>query len=160
MSGSLWPVNPTKRTLPCRFARSSASMTPPRAKWAIRIVVVGALVDLPEIETVRLQPAQGLVELPHGDLGVASMRADLRHQEHLVAASLERAPHPLLALVLVVLPRVVEEGDARVDGGVDDADRLARRADRSEVISAESEQRDLLIRVAAEGAERNHAFRL
>ena len=106
---------------------------------ALGIVVVDALVNLPEIEMVGPQAPQRFVELAHRDLGVASVRADLGHQEHRVPAILDRASHSPLALAVVILPGVVEEVDAGVDRFVNDPNRLGDGPGFAEVIAAESE---------------------
>ena len=56
-----------------------------------------------------------------------------------VAAILDRAAHPPLALALVILPRVVEEVDAGVDRFVNDPDGLGDRLRLAEVIAAEAD---------------------
>ena len=128
--------------MPCCFARSSASTTPPAREVTLGIVVVDALVNLPEVEIIGPQPPQRLLELPHRDFRVAAVRADLRHQEDRVAAIVDRATHPLFALAFVIFPGVVEKVDARVDRGVDDPHRLGHRLRLSEVISAEADDGD------------------
>src|SRR6185503_12108789 len=107
----------------------------------VRIVVVHALVNLPEVEVIGLQPAQRLFELPHRLAPVAAVRTHLRHQEDLVPAAGERLAHDFLRLAVVVFPRVVHERDAGVDRGPDDADAFALGCFR-DVIAAESERRD------------------
>ena len=115
-------------------------MTPPRGEVMIGIVVVDALVHLPEIEIVGLEAAQRFLELPHRDPRVASVRADLGHEEHAIAAIGDGAAHPDFALVLVVFPGVVHERDAGVDRGVDDLDALAEPRDPAEMVAAEPER--------------------
>jgi len=48
------------------------------------IVVVDALVDLPQVQVVGLQAPQRLFELTHRFDPTAAVRADLGHEEHLV----------------------------------------------------------------------------
>src|SRR5205085_2935801 len=84
--------------------------------------------------------------LTHRDLPVAAVRTDLGHQEDLVTPALQRVSQPLLAPAVVVLPGVVEEGQARVDCLVDEGDRILQRGHGAEVIAAESENRDALAR--------------
>src|SRR4051794_6774324 len=70
------------------------------------------------------------------------MRADLGHEEDLLAPAVgERLSHPDLAHALVVLPRVVHEGDAGVDRLVQQRGRIALGADLSEVEASEAEGR-------------------
>src|SRR5205807_450738 len=52
---------------------------------ALRIVPVDALVHLPQVEAVGLQALQRLVELLHRHVLAAAVRADLCHEEDLVA---------------------------------------------------------------------------
>ena len=47
------------------------------------------------------------------------------------------------ALAVMVFPRIVHEGDARIDRFVDDADRLGLRVDEPEVIAAEPDDGDV-----------------
>src|SRR5438132_11519725 len=50
-----------------------------------------------------------------------------RNQEGLGAVAVpQRLSHPDLALATVVVPAIVEEGDAALDGPADDADALGR----------------------------------
>jgi hypothetical protein len=109
---------------------------------ALGIVVVRDLVHLPEIEMVRLQPAKRVVELAHRDVCTPAVRAHFGHEENLIAPAGERLAHTLFALSVVVLPRVVHERDARVDGGVNQAGAFALRPDESEMPSPQSDRRD------------------
>src|SRR5262249_41816642 len=54
-----------------------------------------------------------------------------------------RLAHPLLALAAVVLPGVVEEVHAGVDGLVDDGGGLLQRRRRADVVAADADARDL-----------------
>ena len=96
--------------------------------------------DLPEIEVVGSQPFQRLVQLPHRHARVAAVRADLGHEEDALAPVGDRPAHANFTLALVVLPGVVHEGDARVDGRVNDLHGLTGRRDEPEVIAAQSER--------------------
>ena len=116
----------------------------------IGVVVVGALVHLPQVKVVGLETLERFVELSHRHPGVAAMRADFRHQEHALAAAGDRAPHPDFALVLVVLPRVVEEGDPGVDRGVHEPNAVAHGLHLAEVIAPEPQRGDGLIGMPAE----------
>jgi hypothetical protein len=115
-----------------------------RREVALGIVVVRALVDLPQVEDVGLQPLQRLFELAHGLPLAAAVRAQLRHEEHLVAPSRQRLPHDFLAAAVVIFPRVVHEGDSAVDRGMHDPDRLLLALDFAEVIPSQAERRDQL----------------
>ena len=71
-------------------------------KVHVRIGVVDALVHLPEIQIVRAEPLEGLVQLTHRHRRVAAVRADLRHEEDPLAAILDGAAEAILALAIVV----------------------------------------------------------
>src|SRR4051812_44530981 len=58
-----------------------------RRKMTLRVVVIDALVNLPEIKVISPQTPKRILELLHGDLLVASVRAELRHEERLVPPS-------------------------------------------------------------------------
>ncbi len=75
---------------------------------------------------------------------------DLGHDEDLVAmASLESFAHADFADAVVVVPGVVEEGDAAIHGLVDEADHLVLRGVRifGEVVSAHADGGDALRRL-------------
>jgi hypothetical protein len=57
-------------------------------------------VNLPEIDVVRAQPPERLLELALRGPGVAPVRAHLRHQERSLAPILDGAPHAHLALAV------------------------------------------------------------
>jgi hypothetical protein len=115
-------------------------------------------VDLPEVEVVGLQAPERLLELADRGLAIAAVRADLGHQEDLVAAAAERFAHEGLAASLVVLPRVVHERDAGVHGLLHEADGLLPAPERAEVEAAETEDADLDTG-AAEGTTGDALFR-
>ena len=73
---------------------------------------------------VGLEPAQAVLQVRLRLLGRAA--ADLGHQEDLVAAAPlgQGLAHPLLGDAVVVVPAVVHEGDAFVDGPLDQAHGL------------------------------------
>ena len=105
---------------------------------------------LHEIDAIGLQPFERLVELPHR-FGVRSP-VDLRHQKDLLpVAILERLSHAGLARAVVVVPAVVQEVDAAVDGRSNDpeAERLvdpfqsempASKADRGNAFSCPAQR--------------------
>ena len=104
----------------------------------IGIVLVDDLVDLPEVEMVGAEALERLVELAHGHVLAAAMRAELGHEEHGVAAAAgEPLAHELLALAVVVFPGVVHECDAGVDGLLHEANGRAAAARAGQVVSAE-----------------------
>jgi hypothetical protein len=88
---------------------------------AVRVVEAKDLVVLHQIDAVGPEAAKRLVELP-GRLRLRSA-VDLGHQEDAVPVAVaQRLAHPELAPALVVVPGVVHEGDAAIDGGADDAE--------------------------------------
>ena len=91
----------------------------------------------------------------HRHVRVAPVRAHLRHQEHPIAAIRDRAAYADLALVLVVLPRIVHEGDAGVDRRMGESRAFSRGFHVSEVVSAQGQSGDCLIRAASERPEWN-----
>ena len=146
MRGSLWPVNPMWRTLPA-FCASMAARMPPLVEDPVRIAVVDHLMKLPEVEVIGTQAAEAVVEAPLRALVVPL--AVLRHEERLRAAAVgQRAPHHLFRPAVVVVPAVVEEGQAFVDRGVHDANGLGRVFDRPDVPAAQAENRHSLSRTA------------
>ena len=111
---------------------------------ALGVVLVDHFVDLPEVEAVGAQSSQRLLELSHRRGAVTAMRADLGHEEDPLSPSArQRAAHDLLTAAVVVFPRVVEEGDALVHGGLHDALGLPRALDQAEVIAAQAHRRHL-----------------
>jgi hypothetical protein len=108
-------------------------------EMALRIVVVDALVNLPEIEMIGPEAPQRFVKLARRHPGVASVRAHLRHQEDRVPAIGDGPSHPALALSVVVLPGVVEEVDARVDRFVNNPHGLGDRLGFAEMKAAETD---------------------
>jgi hypothetical protein len=122
---------------------------------AIRVLEADHLVVLQQIEVVGLQAPERLVDLPRR--GLPGPAVDLGHQEDLVAVAVpERLAHADLAGAAVVVPAVVHEGDAAIDGGSDDANRLLLPR-LAQVIPTEPDQRDLLAG-ASEGPVEHVAF--
>ena len=105
---------------------------------------------LHEIDAIGLQPLERLVELAHR-FRVRSP-VDLRHQKDLLPVAIpERVAHAGLARAAVVVPAVVQEVDATVDGRSNDpeAERLvdpfqsempASKADRGDACSCPAQR--------------------
>ena len=111
------------------------------------IVVANHFVKLQQIDGVGLQAAQGLVDLPGRALAGAAI--DLGHEERFLAVSIAQGlAHADFAGAAVVVPAVVEEVDAFVEGGADDANALLLVLLAAEVISAESDAGHVLAGVA------------
>ena len=113
-----------------------------RLEVMLRIVIVDAFVHLPEVEIIRSQPSQRLLELPHRHFRVAPVRADLRHQENRFTTIFDRATHPLFAFAVVIFPGVVQEVDTRIDRGVNNPHRFGHRIGFAKMISAEADDGD------------------
>ena len=110
--------------------------------------------NLHQVDVVGLEAAERVFQLLLRGRGSAAV--DLGHQEGLLAvAVLEGAAHAALAFAVVVVPAVVQEVDARVECGADDADALVlgdlRRAD---VVAADADDGDGMAG-AAEGTARD-----
>ena len=89
----------------------------------VRIVVVDHFVELPEVDAIRPETPQAVVEALHRPRVVAL--AVLRHEKDLVAAAVgERASHDFFGAAVVIVPAVVEEREPFIDRGVHDADCL------------------------------------
>ena len=73
------------------------------------------------------------------------MGADLGHQEDLVAPPLERLAHPVLALAIVVLPGVVEEVHAGVDGFMHDGDGFLQGRGIAQAVAAHANNGNALL---------------
>ena len=89
-------------------------------------------VGLVQVDVVGVQPAQAVLDLLHDPpprrtplVGVvAHGRHELGGQHHAVAPPLERLADDLLGLARRVHVGRVNEVDARIEGGVDDADAV------------------------------------
>ncbi len=113
---------------------------PARGEHASRVRGADDLVDLEEVHVVGAEAPERVIELPGRFLRRAPV--ELRHDEGAVAeAARERLAEALLAVAVVVVPAVVEEGEAVVHRLVHDThgDRAARDP---EVIPPETEHRD------------------
>src|SRR5207253_6348144 len=92
----------------------------------VRILRPNALVALQEIDDVRLESLERLLDLPGGR--GPRLAVDLGHQERSLAVAVPKGfPHADLASPIVVVPGVVEEIDARVNRRPDDAKALRLR---------------------------------
>src|SRR5581483_4696710 len=124
------------------LGRQYRLLRPARREDAVRVFQADDFVVLEQVQVVGLESLERLVDL----LGRLLLRpaVDLGHQEHFVAvAVLERLTHPLLAGALVVIPRVVHERDAGVDGRADDRDALLLGLLRADVEPADADGRHL-----------------
>src|SRR6267378_2469290 len=130
MFGFLWPVKPMKRTLPAFFASRTASIPPEAAKRFVEL---------------------------HGG-GFFGLAVDFGHEESLLAVAVaQRLAHADFAGPVVVVPAVVEEVDAAVERGADDADRFLFVGLNPEMPAAQANHGDAFA-AAAEPAIRNAVF--
>src|ERR1700757_741031 len=67
-----------------------------RANEEIGIVLERDSVDLPKIEMVGLKTPERFFQHAESEFAIASVAADFRHQEHLIADARETLAHPLL----------------------------------------------------------------
>src|SRR5271165_2793604 len=119
-----------------RFHASAAGEDP------VRIGVPNDLMKLQQINVIGLQAAQRFIEL----LGSSfpGLPVDLGHEERLLPIAVaQRLAHADLALAAVVIPAVVEEVDAAVETGADNADAFLLVGLHAEVISTQTYDRDL-----------------
>lgn len=99
-----------------------------------------AFVELPEVEVVGLEAAQGFIEL--FERGFFRATVDFGHEENLVAVAIaQRFAHAGFAdaVAVVVIPAVVHEGEAAVDGGAHDADAFGFVFHFADVRAAEAD---------------------
>ena len=90
--------------------------------------------------------------------GFLRLPVDLGHEERLLTVAVAQClAHADFAPAVVVVPAVVEEGDAAVEGGADDADALLLIGLHAEVVAAEADHGDFLAG-AAERARGNGGF--
>jgi hypothetical protein len=101
------------------------------------------LVELPQVDDVGLQAFQAVFEVLAGALGVAG--TVLGHEEDFLALAVHRQglAHDGLAAAVVIIPGVIEEGHALVDGSVHDLDRFLLVLDAADVPAAQAEDGDL-----------------
>ena len=119
-----------------RFERAA------RAEDPVGVAHADDLVELHEVNGVHLEPAQALINL--FGRHVLHLAVELGHQENLLAvAILERLAHADFADAVVVVPAVVHEVDAVVDGSADDADALLLVTLHADVKTAETDEGDL-----------------
>ena len=88
-------------------------------KDAVGVFQADHLVELHQVDAIGLQAAERLVDLLRG--GCPGAAVDLGHEKNFVAvAALEGLAHADFADAAVVIPAVVHEGDAAIDGLADE----------------------------------------
>ncbi len=119
-----------------------------RGEDAVGVFHADDLVELDEVDHVGLEAAEGLFELLVEGFGGAAVH--LGHEEDFSAVAVaESLPHADFADAVVVVPAVVHEAHAVVDGFVHDGDAFGGVALFADVEAAEADGRDSL----AGGAE-------
>ena len=74
---------------------------------------------------------------------------DFRHQKHFVAVSVAQClAHSIFAVAVVIIPAVVHEVDAAIDGPANDADSLLLILGHADMKSSQANGGDLLARAA------------
>ena len=149
-SGSLWPVKPMKRILPAFLAASTASIAPPSAKMRS-----GSSRRMTSWNCSRSMTSVCRRVSDSSSCSAAAFfgpAVDLGHQEDLLAVAVaERLAHADFAAAAVVVPAVVHEGDAVVDGGADDLDAFLLLLLSADVVAAQADHGRLLPRCAPAG---------
>ncbi len=113
-------------------------------------------VELEQIDVAGLQAAERFIDLRGG--GFFGLAVDFGHEESLLAVAVaERLAHTDFAVAAVVVPAVVEEIDATVEGGADDFDAVLFVGLHADVIATEANNGDALAG-AAEFAIGNAVF--
>src|SRR5665811_668548 len=98
------------------------------------------------IDGICLEALEGLIKLFSGGLPGAPI--DFGHEKNLLAVAVSQGlAHADFAFAAVVIPRVVHEVNAVIDGSTNDADALLLIRP-AEVITAQSNDGDFLTRAA------------
>ena len=100
-------------------------------------------VNLPEVQVVGLQSAERLFEHLRGKRSVATVGADLCHQEDLVAPTFKAQAEPGLSFAAIVFPRIAVKRDTTVEGAVNDMDRSLLVLGATKMVAAQAECGDL-----------------
>ncbi len=120
-------------------------------KDAIGIGVANDFMKLQKVNVIGLQTAQGFFQLLGGGLFRAAI--DLCHEESFLPVTVaQRFAHADLTLAVVVVPAVVEERDAAVESGADDADAFLLVGLHAEVVAAQAYHGNLFARVAQDSS--------
>ena len=110
---------------------------------AVGVFHADDFVELNEVDGVGLEAAERLLELLV--VGVFGAAVHFGHEEDLAAVAVaEGLAHADFAEAVVVVPAVVEEGDAAVDGFADEGDALVGVGLFADVVAAEADGGDAL----------------
>src|SRR5258706_7557576 len=100
-------------------------------------------VELEKIDVIGLEAAERFIDLR--GRGLPGLAVDLGHEEGFQAVAVaERLTHADLAVTAIVVPAVVEEIDATVEGRADDFDALLFVGLHADVIAAETDEGNAL----------------
>src|SRR5664280_2130685 len=114
-----------------------------RGKDFIRIVHADNLVKLKQIHVVSLEALEAFLDLGRSARFAAAV--DFGHQKHLVPITVPQGlPHPHFAFSLVVVPTVIHERDAAVDGTADDFEAFALLHGVADVKPSQADSRHFL----------------
>jgi hypothetical protein len=113
------------------------------AKKTVGIFQPNVLVILNQIDVIRLETLQRFVNLPRRR--VFRPAVEFGHQKYLLPVTIaQRRTHPLLALTEIIIPAVIHEVDAAIDGAPNNPDRHFGIGRMAEVIAAQSDRRHVL----------------
>ena len=108
---------------------------------AVGVFHADDFVELDEVDHVGLEAAEGLFELLVVLVGGAAV--DLGHEEDLLAVAVAQGlAHADFGDAVVVVPAVVEEGDAAIDTGVDELDAFGGVVLFAEMVAAHADGGD------------------
>src|SRR5439155_9354302 len=101
------------------------------------------LMELHQVDAIRVQPLQRFVDLPGG--GLPGPAVNLRHEEYfLTIAVAQSPPHADFAGAAIVIPAVVHEGEPPIDGAPDNRYALRFVSLLADVIPTQADGRDFL----------------
>src|SRR3989454_8769359 len=109
----------------------------------VRVFQSNNLMELHQINAIRVQPLQRFVDLPGG--GLPGPAVNLRHEEDSLAIAVtQRPPHADFAGAAIIIPAVVHEGDPPVNGAADNRYTLRFVSLFADVIPTQADGRDFL----------------
>ena len=113
-----------------------------RGKDAVGIFHPDDLVKLDEVDSIGLEAAKRFFEL----LVICLFRSAIHfgHEKNLVSVAIaERLPHADFADAAVIVPAVIHEGDAAVDGLTNEVNAFVGIGLLANMVSAKTDSRDL-----------------
>src|SRR5258708_26156240 len=107
----------------------------------VRIFQSNNLMELHQVDAIRLQPLQRFVDLPGG--GLPGPAVNLRHEEDSLAVAVaQRLAHADFADAAIIIPAVVHEGQPPIDGAADNRNTLRFVSLFADVIPTQADGRD------------------